>query len=113
MQYLVSASEGPGFASPEEMLQLLEDMVLPSFETLMRLEEENKILAGGVPVGDRGFMFIVEAASHEEVDRMLRSLPLWGLLKWEVIALQTFAGREAHEREFVQRLAQAMAANEE
>ncbi len=109
MKYLVSASEGPGFSSPEEMLQLLEDIVLPSFETLIRLEAENKILAGGVPVGDRGFMFIVEAASHEEVDRILRSLPLWGMLKWDVIALQTFGGRVAHERELVQRLAQALA----
>jgi hypothetical protein len=109
MKYLVSASEGPGFSSPDEMLQLLEDIVLPSFENLMRLEAEHKILAGGVPVGDRGFTFIVEAASHEEVDRMLRSLPMWGVLKWEVIALQTFEARVAHERELVQRLAQALA----
>ena len=108
MKYLVSASEGPGFSSPEEMLQLLEDIVLPTFETLLRLEADHKILAGGVPVGDRGFMFIVEAASHEEVDRMLRSLPMWGLLKWDVIALQSFAGRAAHERELVQRLTQAL-----
>jgi hypothetical protein len=107
MKYFVSASEGPGFSSPEEMLQLLEDIVLPSFETLMRLEAENKILAGGIPLGDRGFMFIVEAASHEEVDRLLRSLPMWGVLKWDVIALQTFAGRAAHDRELAQRLAQA------
>jgi hypothetical protein len=108
MQYLVSASEGPGFASPEETLEALENMVLPLFEALMRLENEKKILAGGVPLGDRAFVFIVEAASHDEVDRLLRRLPLWGMLKWDVMALQTFAGRADQEREFVQRLSQAL-----
>jgi hypothetical protein len=107
MQYLVSASEGPGFASPQETLKVLEDLVLPFFESLMRLEAEKKILAGGVPLGDRAVVFIVEAASHGEVDRILRSLPMWGLFKWNVIALETFAGRAVQEREFVQRLAQA------
>lgn len=109
MHYLVSASEGPGFASPEETLKVLEDLVLPLFESLMRLEAEKKILAGGVPLGDRAVVFIVDAASHDEVDRMLRSIPMWGLFKWDVIALETFAGRAAQEREFVQRLAAALA----
>ena len=108
MQYLVSASEGPGFASPEEALEALENMVIPAFEALVRLENEKKILAGGVPLGDRAFVFIMEAASHDEVDRLLRSLPMWGVLKWDVMALQTFAGRAAQEREFVQRLSQAL-----
>jgi hypothetical protein len=109
MHYLVSASEGPGFAAPEETLKALEDLVLPLFESLMRLEAEKKILAGGVPLGDRAVVFIVDAASHDEVDRMLRSIPMWGLFKWDVIALETFAGRAEQEREFVQRLAQALA----
>jgi hypothetical protein len=109
MHYLVSASEGPGYASPEETLKVLEDLVLPLFESLMRLEAEKKILAGGVPLGDRAVVFIVDAASHDEVDRILRSIPMWGLFKWDVIALETFAGRAAQEREFVQRLAQALA----
>ncbi|MGB8993577.1 MAG: muconolactone Delta-isomerase family protein [Desulfobaccales bacterium] len=108
MQYLVSASEGPGFASPEEALEALENMVIPAFEALVRLENEHKILAGGVPLGDRAFVFIMEAASHDEVDRLLRSLPMWGVLKWDVMALQTFAGRADQEREFVQRLSQAL-----
>ncbi len=53
MKYLVFGSEGPGFASSEEAVHLLEKLVLPSFDVLMRLEEQNKILAGGLPVGDR------------------------------------------------------------
>jgi hypothetical protein len=67
-------------------------IILPSFEVLMRLEAEKKILAGGLPVGDRAFVFIAEASSNEELDRLLRSIPMWGALKWKVTALQTFAG---------------------
>jgi hypothetical protein len=33
---------------------------------------------------------------------MLRSIPAWGVLNWEVNALQTFAGRAAQEREIVE-----------
>ncbi|MEK7203920.1 MAG: hypothetical protein AAB254_00280 [candidate division NC10 bacterium] len=70
MRYLVHASEGPGFASSEK-----------------------KILGGGLPIGDRAFVFVAEASSNEELDRMLREIPMWGSLKWHVTALQTFEGR--------------------
>jgi hypothetical protein len=107
MKYLVSASEGPGSVFPEETLEALENRVLPAFDTLIRLEAEHKILAGGVPVGGRALVFIVEAASHDEVDRLVRCLPVWGALKWQVTPLQTFAGRAAQERECAQRLRQS------
>jgi len=104
MKYLVIGSEGPGFGSPEETLAVLEKGILPTFDALMKLESDKKILAGGLPVGDRAFVFIVEASSNEEVDQMLRSIPAWGALKWKVTALQTFAGRAAQEREIVKEL---------
>ena len=104
MKYLVTGSEGPGFASPMETAEVLENIILPTFDTLVKLEGDKKILAGGLPVGDRAFVFIVEAASNEEVDRLLRTIPAWGVLKWQVTALQTFAGRAAQEREVVKEL---------
>ena len=104
MKYLVVGAEGPGFASPEETVEVLEKGILPTFDALMQLEEDEKILAGGLPIGDRALVFIAEAASNEELDRMLRSLPAWGVLKWEVSALQTFAGRAEQEREIVEEL---------
>ncbi|HEX9869161.1 MAG TPA: muconolactone Delta-isomerase family protein, partial [Candidatus Tectomicrobia bacterium] len=91
MRYLVSGSEGPGFASPEEAVEILEEVVLPTFDALMKLEARKKIVAGGLPVGDRAFVFIAEAASNEELDRLLRSLPAWGVLEWRVTPLQSFA----------------------
>ena len=103
MRYLVSGSEGPGFASPEEAVEILEEVVLPTFDALMKLEAQKKIAAGGLPVGDRAFIFIVEAASNEELDRLLRSIPAWGVLEWHVTPLQSFAGRAAQERDVVKR----------
>ena len=108
MKYLVSGWEGSGFASAEEAVQVLEEMVLPTFDQLMKLEAKKTILAGGLPIGDRAFVFIVEASSHEEVDRLLRNLPVWGVLQWEVTALQSFEGRAAQERNIVKELKKAM-----
>ena len=101
MKYLVSGSEGPGFATPEEAVEILEEVVLPTFDVLMKLEAQKKIAAGGLPVGDRAVVFIVEAASNEELDRLLRSIPAWGVLDWHVTPLQSFAGRAAQDRDVV------------
>ncbi len=97
MKYLVKGSSGPVSLSSGEMARLLEDVVIPSFDRLVKLEKEGKI-TGGLPVGQRAFIFIVEAASNEEVDRLLRSLPIWGGMEWKVIPLQTFSGREDMEK---------------
>jgi len=104
MKYLVLGLEGPGFASPEEAIQVLEKTILPSFDTLSKLEAEKKILAGGLPVGERSFVLIVEATSNEELDQMLRNIPMGGSLKWEVTPLQTIGGRAAQERNAVKEL---------
>ncbi len=79
------------------MAQILENVVLPSLDQLAKWEKEGKI-TGGLPVGKRAFVFIVEAASNEELDQMLRSLPIWGGMKWKVIPLQSFSGRETMEK---------------
>jgi len=63
------------------------------------LEREGKILAGGLPVGDRAFVFIIEAATNDEVDRLVRDMPGWPLLEWKVTPLQTVAARANMERQ--------------
>jgi hypothetical protein len=104
MNYLVIASDGPGFASPEEMIQVLEKGVLPTFDALMQLEADKTIIAGGLPVGERKFVFILEASSNEEADRILRDIPAWGVFKWQVMPLQSFGGRAEKERSVVAEL---------
>lgn len=107
MRYFVTGTEGSGFKSPQEAVEILEKTILPSFEALEKLENEKKILAGGLPVGDRTFVFIVEASTNDEVDQMLRNLPMWGLLTWEVTPLQTFKGRASLERKTIEQLKKA------
>lgn len=104
MKYLVIGSGGPGFGSQEEALEVLQSIILPSFKELIALEKSKKIIAGGLPVGDRAFIFIAEAKSNDELDQMLRKLPMWGTLDWEVTALQTFNGRAKYEKQTVQKL---------
>jgi len=106
VRYPVIGSDGPGFGSPEETVHVLEQIILPSFDALIRLEKEGKIVAGGLPVGDRAFVCIVEVSSNEEVDELARNLPMWGALKWQGTALQSFQGRAAKEHSVVQQLKQ-------
>lgn len=98
MKYLVSGSGGPGFQSPEEARMLLETVVHPSFEALLKMESEGKILGGGLPVGDRAIVFILEASSHSEADSIVQGLSVWSLLEWEVLPLQNVGDRLAQER---------------
>lgn len=97
-KYLVIGSGGPGYATPEEAVEVLQKGILPTFDALMKLEAGRKILAGGLPVGDRAVVFIMEASSSEEADEMLRDIPAWGMLKWKVTPLQSFRGRARKER---------------
>lgn len=103
-QYLVTTTEGPGFASPDEVVEVLENGILPTFDKLEALKSSGKIVAGGLPVGSRTFFLIVEAKSHDEVDRMLRDIPAWGVFSWEVTPLQSIEGRAAMEREILKSL---------
>ncbi len=104
MKYLVIGSEGPGFNSPEEAVDVLENGILPTFEMLMKFEKNKTILAGGLPVGERTFVFIAEALSNDELDLMLRQLPVWGSMKWQVTPMQSFSGRAAQEQEILEAL---------
>ena len=101
MKYLVTGTGGPASASSAEMNTFLKNVVLPSFDQLVKLEKEGKI-TGGLPVGDRALVFIIEASSNEEVDSLLRSIPLWPVLEWKVVPLQTFEGRAAIESKLVE-----------
>lgn len=98
MKYLVSGSGGPGLGSPEEAKEMLDNIVHPSFEALMKLESEGKMLGGGLPVGDRAIVFILEVSSHAEVDTIIQQMPIWSMLEWQVIPLQDFAGRMEQEK---------------
>jgi muconolactone delta-isomerase len=107
MQYLVEGARGPLPPSPEQAIALLEQTVIPHFEYVIRLKTEGKILAGGVPVGDRAFVFIIEAPSNDEADRIVCDMPARGVLEWKVTPLQSVEARAEMERKVVQALRSA------
>ena len=83
-------------------------IILPSFDALFKYEEEKKILSGSLPVGDRVFVFVIEAVSNKELNQILRNIPMWGSLKWKVTPLQTFSGRANQEWEAVEELKKSL-----
>ena len=101
MKYLVTASSGPGFSSTGEAAKVIKSLVVPLFDEIARLEKEKKIVAGGLPVGERALIFVADAKSHDELDLMLRAIPGWGIFEWEVTPLQTFDARARIERDAV------------
>lgn len=106
MLYLV-IMETVGTA-PGDPVQHMEEMVIPYFEALMRLEAENKIVAGGTMVGSRASTFIVDVASNEELSRILQNLPLWGMQQVDVTPLQSFEDRAEQVREVIEKRKRAL-----
>jgi Muconolactone delta-isomerase len=83
---------------PQQVVQMIEQVVLPSFEAMAKLQDQKKIVAGGIYAGDRKGCFILDVASNDEVNRILQALPFWGLLRWTVVPMQGFRERAADER---------------
>jgi hypothetical protein len=104
MQYLVEGRRGSLPTSPELAVSFLEGIVIPHFEHLIKLERDKIILGGGLPVGDRAFVFIIEAKDNDEADRIVRGTPGWPILEWTITPLQSVASRAEMEREFVKTL---------
>jgi len=100
MQFLVigeSTETGP-LLPAEQVVTLLEQRVLPSLEMLDKWEAEGRV-RGGVFPGERRGAHILEAASPEEANQVLTSLPFWGAKQVgrkgsHVVAFRNRAGTE-------------------
>ena len=99
MKFLVTGSNGPGFASQDEGVALLEEVVHPSFERLLQLEADGKVIVSGLPVGERTIVFVLEVDSNDEADKIVQSLPIWPGMDWEVVALQDTSARFNQEKQ--------------
>ncbi len=106
MRYLVTGAyvePGP-LLPPDKVVQMVENVVLPSLQSLAQMESDGKVIAGGIHAGARVGTMIVEAGSHEEVDQLIGRLPFWGLLRWTVTPLVSFGDRAQWEGELVKQL---------
>ncbi len=106
MRYLVTGEfidPGP-LLPPKEFIGIVENLVVPSLKAMADLEKKRKILAGGICAGRRAGVAIIEAKTHEELSEILRDLPFWGLIKWEVTPLESYSHRARKDRERVRAL---------
>ncbi len=99
--FLVTTTDGPGFKDPKETAEVLEKGILPTFDMLLDLKLKKKIVAGGLAAGSRTFYLMVEADTHDEIDRMLREIPAWGVFSWNVTPLQSLEGRAEMEKQIL------------
>ena len=74
-------------------MQYLEQLILPSLEACETLLEKKKIRAGGPAVGAIRRILIVSAASAQERDELVSSLPLWPRMETTMVPLTTCGGR--------------------
>src|SRR5262245_6357506 len=98
MQYLVDmklAAYGRPTGGPQDGISFIEQSILPSLELCHKLEDENKILAGGPANGAIRLVMIVSAESPQELDDLIASLPVWPLMETTVTPLTSFSGRAA------------------
>jgi muconolactone delta-isomerase len=58
------------------LASILRAAVLPYVESLLPLQEDERLLAGGYLVGEGQLVFVFEADSEEEVRGVLEDLPL-------------------------------------
>lgn len=70
------------------------------------MKSEGKILAGGVPVGERAIAFIAESDSPKELDALLQFVPFWGIVKTKVTPLQDFEDRHNQDRQATEQMEQ-------
>jgi hypothetical protein len=109
MRYFVKAEfvELGASLSPKDFVPMIENLVIPSFEAMDRLETE-KILVSGIVSGGRAGMFIIDVKSNNELTKLLQSLPFWGILKWDIIPLDIPKDRIEVEKQFLENIKKSM-----
>jgi hypothetical protein len=69
----------------------------------MKWVKEKKI-TGGCLAGQREVVFILETTSNEQVGSILADLPVWGLVKWDVLPVQSFESADKRDQKVIDRL---------
>jgi muconolactone delta-isomerase len=88
---------------PEQLGQVVDQMVVPSLEQLAQWEQEGRIHGGGYAAARVG-VFMIDADSTEEVDQLVASLPYWPLVRVDVQPLISVSALRERGRAIGQRL---------
>jgi muconolactone delta-isomerase len=98
MLYLVTTDHFGGPPPPPDQMAGLLETVSATLEMLNGLLADGKIVAGGVPAGQKRHVFIVDAESNDEVTELVQGLPLWMAHKWEITPLESWTHHLEHVR---------------
>lgn len=101
--YLVEfeATQAGAPTNREQTIEQLDKFVIPTLESLGK---EGKVRAGGIAAGTLTGAFVIEAKSKDEVTALVRALPAWSIMQWQVTPIDTFAHRADVEKKVVQGL---------
>lgn len=66
MQYLVEAENIDGLVQIQDVPDYVKNLVLPSYELLIKFEDEDKI-KGGLVAGQRTRVFVIDVDSNEDL----------------------------------------------
>lgn len=91
-------------AVPQEGVDFIEQVILPTLALCNKLQAEKKILAGGPMSGSIALSFIVSAGSAQELDSLITSLPVWPRMDTVVTPLTSFDGRMQSVRALLEQL---------
>lgn len=110
MQFLVSIGleDNGGSLDPAHSLGMITRFVLPSIESLMKLEEGGAVVGGPV-AGSVRFVFVAKAESSAALETLLTSLPFWSVMQVQVTPLVEFKDRAAFIHRRLEQVKQAQA----
>jgi muconolactone delta-isomerase len=74
----------------DQLTQFVRDAILPSVESLARLQAQGKVVSGGYPIGRPAIVLLIDAHSEQELHGILKSLPLWEQVEAEITQMQGF-----------------------
>ncbi|HPT73683.1 MAG TPA: hypothetical protein PKX52_02160 [Methanomassiliicoccaceae archaeon] len=108
MEFLVLmklTEDGMG-ETADENKNILEKLIIPSIEDLLKMEKEG-IVRGGFFEGQRAAAFIFSVSSGEELDDMLSSLPCSAVFGIESMPLESLADALTRDRRILEDLKKA------
>jgi muconolactone delta-isomerase len=100
MRYLVDMTLAAHTRTPQEGIDFITTLILPTLAVGKELEEKGIILAGGPKTGQIGFSVIMQVDSVEQLDEIIERLPVWPRMHTTVTPLSSFEVREqsTHKR---------------
>ncbi len=92
--------------TPENGKFFIENFILPTLSMVEKLISEKNVAAGGPVAGRITLRFMVQAASPQEVDAIVSSIPLWSLAETKVTLLIDASERREHVQRLLESLTQ-------